>query len=428
MKINKIVYYGQGNGRDHINHICSINNSENIEVYSIIQNENALMEQEKNVIRVKNIEEALKETKRINPDLVVIGNRADLSSGATESFKNVGFATLGITKDVALLETSKEYSKEFMIRNNIPTPKYFVANNIDDAIDYVTKNWNKTANGLVFKVDQFSKNSFERTAVPEDLDDAINNIHRLFSSTPNARVFIEEKIKGYEISLHVLIKGNNYFVFPFVQDYKRKYPDNEGPMTAGTASVASTQQYPVELLAKIEKNIIIPTIQGFEKEKIKYDYILYIGLMITENDIPYVLEYNTRTGNPEWLAILGLLKGSLPNLLENYYNNFQNISSLWKENQISIAMYGFSAGYPETTRKEFEENIMGLDKVSKDIKVIGEHIKKRNNKYYPSGGRVFALMNTGDEFETVKNHIIDNFYKINMNGLYFRYDLKKIFN
>lgn len=428
MEINKIVYYGQGNGRDHINHIYSINNLENVEIYSIIQNENALMEETKNVIRVSNIEEALKETKKIKPDLVVISNRADLSAGATEIFRKAGFKVFGITKEASLLETSKEYSKGFMIRNNIPTPKYYVANAKKDAIDYVLKNWGQTKNGFVFKVDQFSKNSFERTAVPENLEDAINSIHRLYTSTPNAKLIIEEKIKGYEISLHVLIKNDDYFIFPLVQDYKKKYPNNEGPMTAGTASVASTKVYPEELLKKIKKDIIIPTIQGFKKENIEYDYILYIGLMITEDETPYVLEYNTRTGNPEWLAILGLMSRDLPTLFKNYYDNFTNIKTLWKENEISIAIYGFSAGYPETTRSNYQENIMGLDKINPDLTIIGEHIEKKDGKYYPSGGRVFALMNSGSNFETLKENIVNNFYNVDMNGLYFRYDIKELFD
>lgn len=427
MKINKIVYYGQGNGRDHINHMYSIKNFNNVEVYSIIQKENALMEKERNVIRVKNIRDALEEIKKINPDLIVISNRADLANGTTESFRSAGFKVFGITKEVALLETNKEYAKMFMNRNNILTPKYFVANCMDEAIRYVTDNWNNTQNGFVLKVDQFSKNSFDRTAVPENLNDAIKEIYRLYASTPNAKLIVEEKIEGYELSLHVLIKEDDYFIFPLVQDYKRKYPNDEGPMTAGMASVASTQKYPEGLLEKIENNIVIPTIQGFKKEKIEYNYVLYIGLIITDDGSTYVLEYNTRTGNPEWLAILGLMSSDLTDLFERYYEDFQSIDSLWKKDMLSIAMYGLSVGYPETERTSFPENIEGFEKLSNNIRVVGENIKKRGSKYFPSGGRVFALLNSGKQFEIIKEQLIENFYKINMDGLYFRYDIKEIF-
>ena len=89
-------------------------------------------------------------------------------------------------------------------------------------------------------------------------------------------------------------------------------------------------------------------------------------------------------------------------------------------------MYGFSAGYPEVERSNFNEPILFLDKVKKTTDVIGEHIVSKNNILYPSGGRVFALRRVGKDFEKVKNDIIKDFYKIKMNGLYFRYDIKQI--
>lgn len=425
MKIKKILFYGQGNGRDHANHISAIA-SEDVEVFSLIQNENALMEKSKNVIRIKNLEEALKFAKKFQPDLVVISNRADLSKGIAEIFENEGYNVFGVSKQVAKLETSKEFAKEFMVRNNIRTPKYFVANNQEEAIDYIIKNWNNTEYGFVFKVDQFSKNSFERTAVPESLEEAQKSIFRLFNSTPNAKLIIEEKIKGYELSLHVLIKGEQYSILPMVQDYKKKYPNNEGPMTAGTASVAKSMEYPKQLLEKLKQDIIEPTIKGFIKEGIKYDYILYIGVMVTPQGVPYILEYNTRTGNPEWPALLGLLNRPLTELLNAYYNNIENITNYWYKDLISVTMYGFSSGYPETIRSSFEEEIMNLNNLKKDTTIIGEHIIQKDNVLYPDGGRVFALRRTGKEFDKVKKELIEDFYMIKMNGLYFRSDIQTI--
>ena len=89
-------------------------------------------------------------------------------------------------------------------------------------------------------------------------------------------------------------------------------------------------------------------------------------------------------------------------------------------------MYGFSAGYPEVERKYFNENIMNLDKIKKDTDIIGEHIEKRNNDIIPSGGRVFALRRTGKNFDKVKKELIEDFYCIKMNGLYFREDIETI--
>ena len=425
MKIKKIVFYGQGNGRDHANHISSII-SNKIETYSIIQNENTLMEKLKNVIRINNFNEALKIVKKINPDLIVVSNRADLDKGIVETFEKEGYNVFGISSDVAKLETNKEYSKDFMNRNKIRTPKYFVANNEKEALKYTLNNWNNTKYGLVFKVDQFSKNSFDRTAVPKNIEEAKKDIKRLFNSTENIKLIIEERIVGYELSLHILINNGKYVILPIVQDYKRKYAKNIGPMTAGTASVATTNEYPKDLLKRLKNEIIEPTINSFIKENIKYNYILYIGIMITPDGTPYVLEYNTRTGNPEWLALLGLLDVPLSELIVKYYENIDEINKDWKKDFNSIVIYGFSSGYPEIERKYFEEKIMNLDKVKKDTTIIGEHIIKRENYLYPSGGRVFALRRTGKDFAKIKKEIMEDFNFIDMDGLYFRNDIEKI--
>ncbi len=426
MKHKKILLYGLGNGRDHANHVALMK-SPNIEICSLIQNENALMEKQyNNVYRVRNIEEAIKFANSFKPDLVIISNRADLAKGATELFRAKGYKVFGISKDVARLETSKEYSKAFMKRNNIPTPDYYVAQNEEQAIRFISKNWNKTKNGYVLKVEQFSKNSYARTAVPKDLEDAKNSIYRLFNSTPNAKLIIEEKIKGHELSLHVLINNNKYSIMPMVQDYKRKYPNDEGPMTAGTASVAESKKYPAKLLKRLKNDIIEPTIKGFENEQIEYNYILYIGVMITEEGKPYVLEYNTRTGNPEWIALLGLLDIPLIEVFNSFYNNIDEIQDFWMKDKISIAMCGFSSGYPETERKIYNEPIMNLEKIAQDTEIIGEHIVEREGRLYPSGGRVFELRRIGSNFEDIKKQLIDDFNIIDMNDLYFRNDINSI--
>lgn len=424
-KFNRIILYGLGNGRDHANHI-ELAKCRNIEFCSLITNKNALMDKYDNVYHIKSVNEAIAFAKEYEPDLVIISNRKDLSNGVTEEFRKAGFETFGITKEVAKLETVKEYAKEFMVRNNINTPDYYVTDDENDAIKYIQENWNKAQYGYVFKVDQFSKNSFERTAVPDNLENAIQDIHRLFNSTPNAKLIIEEKIVGYELSLHVIINNGKYSILPLVQDYKKKYPRNEGPMTAGTASVAENKAIPSELLNKLKNEIIEPTIKGFKNEGIEYNYILYIGVMVSDTGKPYILEYNTRTGNPEWLSILGLLDRPFIDFIESFYNDVEEIENFWKKDCCSITMYGFSAGYPEVERKYFNENIMNLEMIKKDTDIIGEHIEKRNNNIIPSGGRVFALRRTGKKFDKVKKELIEDFYCIKMNGLYFREDIETI--
>ena len=90
----------------------------------------------------------------------------------------------------------------------------------------------------------------------------------------------------------------------------------------------------------MEKEVIKPTMNLIEKERIEYNYILYIGVIIDKNNNAFVLEYNTRSGNPEWLAILGLLNCSLISMYDNYYNNFDNLNKMWKREENSVVIYG----------------------------------------------------------------------------------------
>ena len=113
--------------------------------------------------------------------------------------------------------------------------------------------------------------------------------------------------------------------------------------------------------------------------------------------------------------------------IKKSYITIKKLNKYWwtnrKKDGFSIAIYGFSAGYPEVERSNFNEPILFLEKVKKTTDIIGEHIVSRNNILYPSGGRVFALRRVGKNFGKVKNGVIEDFYKIKMNGLYFRYDI-----
>jgi len=166
-------------------------------------------------------------------------------------------------------------------------------------------------------------------------------------------------------------------------------------------------------------------VSTFDAERIKYQSILYIGVMVTEDGTPYVLEYNTRSGNPEWLAILGLLNGKLYDVYNNFFNNeIEKISQYWDQDKISVALYGLSAGYPETIRSNFSEEILGLDDVKADVDIFAESLTKKNDKYFPNGGRVLALRKVGNDFDNIMQDLVEGYNSIKMNGLFFRNDVQ----
>ncbi len=210
-----------------------------------------------------------------------------------------------------------------------------------------------------------------------------------------------------------------------IEKKKGRINRTTGEVIKGNLRVCAYARVSTEKEEQLKKDIIEPTIRGMKKENMEYNYILYIGIMVTEDKKVYVLEYNTRTGNPEWLALLGLLNKPFIDIINFFYEDVEKINNCWKKDCFSIAMYGFSAGYPEVERSSFDEPILGMNKVKNTTDIIGEHIISKNNILYPSGGRVFALRRVGKDFNKVKENIIKDFHKIKMDGLYFRYDIRE---
>lgn len=423
--MKKVLFYGMGNARDHANHYYS-SNFENIDYCSVIQNNNALMEKYANVYVKKSLEEAILFAHDYCPDLIVISNKNDLKNGVYERFIQEGFKVFGINIAATKLETDKVYAKRLMEKYNISTPKYFYTKSKKDACAFFNKNWNNSKFGYVLKVSKDAKKSFDRTSVPDSLEEALVECDRLFETIDNVELLIEERVVGFEISLHLLIKDGKYTILPIVQDYKRKNLYDTGPMTAGIGCVASTEVKYDNILKILEKEVVKPTINMIKAEKIEYNYILYIGVIVDDDGKVLVLEYNTRSGNPEWLAILGLMKCSLLSVYNIYYTNFKKLNNIWIKNTNSIVIYGTTNDYPQCEKSRYSDSILGLNKLNKNIKLFGEHIIKRNEKYFPSGGRIFALCEIGQDFSKVKQSIITNFAKINMKNLYFRRDIISI--
>jgi len=412
MRKQKILIYGSGNAREHATYEALRSNEH--EIYSLTTKTNALLEKQPNVFKISNISEALKFSNEIKPDKVLILGPEELISGAADIFRKNKFDVFGASQKASILEHSKSYSKEFMTKYGIPTPEYFNFYNKQDAYHFLINNWGKKT--YVLKTDIFSMNAYDRTVTPESLDEAIISLERLYLSNPNAKIIIEEMISGYELSAHILIQGDSYFILPLVQDYK-KIVDDSSPMTHGTAAVATSGPYPKELIDNIEKYVVEPTISGLKEEGIVYSSILYIGLMIEKNQ-PQVLEYNVRSGNPEWLSIMGLLNTPLIEAL--YYPSHSH----WNQGS-SLTSFIMAKDYPEVTRDLYKETITGMNKIF-NCDIFGESIIKRDNEYYPSGGRILAIRDSNLDFNIAKLNVLKSINEIQLDGKKYRSDLREI--
>lgn len=423
MRPRKILLYGSGNAREHATFHALSHDQPDVEVRALILKENALMQREGGVAIVNGLQTALAFADEYDPDEVFVLSPTELIEGAADAFRYKGYKVFGASRAMAHLEYSKIFAKDFMRRHRIPTPGYFVAESVTAAEQYISQNWDKSDNGYVIKTDLFSMNAYDRTDTPANLEDALTSICRLEKSSPHTKFILEEKISGYELSLHLLVDGERYYTLPPVKDYKKPFPGGEGPMTHGVASVAAAVPYPHDLFKRVREEIIEPTLRGLREEGIDYRHILYVGLMISGGQ-PQVLEYNVRSGSPEWLSLLGLLATPLPNLLDGFERDTLS-GRLWKEGCSCVTSFGLAAGYPETARTRYRETIRGLDGVAAGT-AFGESVVVRNGVYFPSGGRVFAVRRTGEDFAEICRGVVAVFDAVAMNGLYYLDELSPL--
>lgn len=426
----KYLLYGSGNAREHATFnslIADLDSSSSVNF--AMTGENALLERNKAVVRVKNLAGAVKLAHEMKPDLVVILSPLELMAGSHDAFQLEGFRVFGVSSRASMLEADKVFAKQFMLKHGIPTPSAFICSEFSLAKRYLEENW-KGDRRFVIKTSRFSMDAYDRTAVPVDLGDAIQELSRIMSTLgqhADNRVLLEERLTGWELSLHLLVDESGAIFLPPVKDYKRLFDGDSGPMTHGMAALAKPNAVSQILMDRVNRRIVEPTLEALQKERIPYRHVLYIGLMIVE-DAPFVLEYNTRSGSPEWLAVLGTLKSPLAPLLDAVADgNLNRLHAEWMDDSVCLASFGVTYGYPWNRCDEHKEVIDGLDYLPEGVSAFGENIARRNGRYVAKRGRAFALQCTRHSLAEVRSTVEEAFRGIRMRGLYYRTDIDESF-
>ena len=355
--------------------------------------------------------------------MVIVGPEDPLVKGIFDFFQSDNLlnhiTVVGPSKEGAKLEGSKEFAKEFMLRNNIPTAKYksFTKENIKEGYDfldslkppYVLKADGLAAGKGVLIINELKK-------AKEELE-----LMLLKSKFGNAseKVVVEEFLDGIELSVFVITNGSSYKILPSAKDYKRIGEGDTGLNTGGMGAVSPVPFIDRFFMEKIEQEIIKPSIEGLKKEGIRYQGFLFIGLIKMGSEAK-VIEYNVRLGDPETEVIIPRIKSDLLNLLKGIGDGTFSEKDLNISEDAAATVMLVSKGYPESYEKGHE--ITGLENYENSI-VFHAGTKKIDEKTRTSGGRVMSITSYGKNIDEALKRSYSTAEKIVFDGKKYRKDI-----
>ncbi len=353
-------------------------------------------------------------------NLTIIGPEAPLVAGIVDEFRKAGLICFGPTKAAAILEGSKSFSKDFLKKYQIPTAEYKIFTQAKTAIDYIKS---KTM-PIVIKADGLAAG--KGVVIASSEDEGIKAINDMLSGNKfgvaGHRIVIEEFLEGEEVSFIVISDGKNVLPLATSQDHKARDDGDNGPNTGGMGAYSPAPIACNAMQQRILDEIIMPTIRGMASEDRTYTGFLYAGIMITNEGIPKVLEFNCRFGDPETQPIMMRLKSDLVLLCLASNNNTLTECSIEWEEHVALGVVTASAGYPESASKGDVINGLDFDFPS-DVKVFHAGTSKENGKIVTAGGRVLCITSLGKTVTDAKKSTYDAIKNIDYDGMFYRNDI-----
>jgi len=359
-----------------------------------------------------------------NISLVIVGPEQPLVLGINDFFKtdkdlkHIGI--IGPNNKGAQLEGSKEFAKEFMFRHHIPTAKYksFTKETLQESFEFLKE----LKAPYVLKADGLAAG--KGVLIIDDILVAKNELTEMLTKdkfgVAGKTVVIEEFLDGIEMSCFVLTDGKDYVLLPNAKDYKRIGEGDTGLNTGGMGAVSPVPFADKKLLNEIEKTIVIPTINGLQKDKIDFQGFLFIGLMIVNNK-PCVIEYNVRLGDPETEVIIPRIQSDLVALFKATVSGNLSNFKLKINPQSAVTVMAVSKGYPESYTKG--KTIIGLDRMDTDSLIFHAGTKRNKEAIVTNGGRVVAVTSLHNNFREALKKSYKSLSQIDFEGITYRSDI-----
>jgi phosphoribosylamine--glycine ligase len=354
--------------------------------------------------------------------LVVVGPEALLCAGVADALEHAGLRVFGPSRQAAELEGSKAFMKEFARRHGIATAPFSVVTNFDEAEAEIRRR----GAPVVIKADGLCAGKGVVVAQTEDeaiaaaRDMLVDNRFGVAGQT----VVIEDVIAGEEASVHAVTDGTSFIVLPVARDHKRAFDGDAGPNTGGMGVIAPSPHVSSALLARIEREILQPTIDGMRLEGRPLRGVLFAGLMITKAGDPILLEHNVRFGDPECEALVSLIEGDFAELCDSVARGALNTNAVQVATDRSAVVVVLAAsGYPASPKSG--DTIYGIDRAAERPNVAVYHAATRDadGKIVTSGGRVLAVTATGKSLVEARERAYSAVDDRAFEGVHFRRDI-----
>jgi phosphoribosylamine--glycine ligase len=307
-------------------------------------------------IKADDINGLLEFALREKVDLTVVGPEVPLVAGIGDLFRENGLLLFGPSKEMALLEGSKAFSKDIMTKYGVPTAGYEVFTNVKEAKHYVIE----AEMPLVIKADGLAAG--KGVVICESAEQAVATLGQMMEEKifgdAGSKVIVEKKLVGEELSILVLTDGKKIIPLASARDHKRAYDHDHGPNTGGMGAFSPSMKIPETEIGRIIDIAVRPIIDGMAKDGMPYRGVLYAGIMMTKEG-PFVLEYNCRFGDPETEVILPRLKSDLLPVMVQIANGCLDTETLEWHDKACITVVMASGGYPGHYEKGFP--IRGLE-------------------------------------------------------------------
>jgi phosphoribosylamine--glycine ligase len=367
-------------------------------------------------IKVDNIIGLVEFANKEKIDITIVGPEVPLGLGVVDEFNKYNLAIFGPNKYAAQLETSKAFARDFCRKYDLPSPNYEKFTDSSKAKNYIC---NKRY-PLVIKASGLAAG--KGAIIVKDKNEAFAIIERILDKkefgSAGDTIVVEDFISGQEVSMLTICDGNTIVPLLPARDHKPLLAGNKGPNTGGMGSYAPIPELTSDWVNNLQIKLFDPILNALKKENIEYKGIIYAGLILSGNNF-YILEFNSRWGDPEAEVLLPLLKSDLIDLCFDTING--KLKKLdWKD-EYALTVVAASGGYPE--KYETGKLITGDLSDTTDTIVFHCGSKKKNNNFYTTGGRVLTVTGLSKTLQSAREKAYKKLNNIKFDNIHFRTDI-----